>query len=193
MRSGGRMTIRRPVQVVLLGLTLCAVSPLAAQTVEPAPDVAATSDGASNRDYLYGIALGTLGFFGGGLVGYAAASSCSGDDYCEFRGFLIGAAVGGTLGMATGVHLGNDRKGSLLLDMLTGAGVWGVGIGTAALTGWDDTATLIAAIGVPIAQLFATVAVERSTGRSREARRSLEISAGPDLQGGVTIVASLRF
>ena len=187
------MTIRRFIQTILVGLILCGAAPLAAQTVEPARDSTAMSDDSSNRDYLYGIALGTLGFFSGGMVGWAAASGCSADDYCEFRGFLLGAAIGGTLGMATGVHLGNDRKGNLLLDMLTGAGVWGIGIGTAALTGWDDTATLIAAIGVPVAQLFATVAVERATGRAREARRSLEISAGPDLQGGAAIMVTYRF
>ena len=42
-------------------------------------------------------------------------------------------------------------------------------------------------------QLLTTVAVERATGRSRDAKRNLSLSAGPNLQGGLTLAASLRF
>ena len=138
--------------------------------------------------------MGLGGFFAGGLVGLALTSGCQGDDYCGLEGFLIGAAVGGTLGMAVGVHLGNDRRGSFPLDFLTGAGIWGIGIGAAALTDWDDTATLIAAIGVPIVQLLGTVAVERATGRSR-ARSSaglVSLYVGPQPGGGAVLAASVR-
>ncbi len=183
----------RLLRVALLALALGA-NPLVAQSVSTIPDTTVTTEEDSpEKAYLLGVGIGMGGFLAGGLAGLAATSGCTGDDYCGARGFLIGAAVGGTLGMALGVHLGNDRRGSLPLDMLTGAAVWGIGIGGAALSDWDDTVTFIAAIGVPIVQLLTTVAVERATGRSRDAKRNLSVSAGPNLQGGLTLAASLHF
>lgn len=182
-----------PGWLAFLALVPCLwAHPVAAQTAEPEP-ADSTEAPRLGTVYAYGAAGGVAGFFAGGLVGLAFSYDCTGDDYCGLRGFLIGAAVGGTLTMALGVHLGNDRRGSLPLDMLTGAAVWGVGIGTAAATGWDDSVTLIAAIGVPMAQLLATTAVERATGRSREAKRSVSVYGGPDLHGGVVVGASLTF
>ncbi len=176
------------VYLLSLAAPLPAQVPDAESTAESAPEGASTG-----RMYLYGTGLGLVGFFAGGSVGLALSSNCTGDDYCEFRGFLLGAAVGGTTAMALGVHLGNDRRGSFPLDLFTGAAIWGAGIGTAAATGWDDTVTLVVAIGVPIAQLLATTAVERATGRSREAKRSVSVYGGPDLRGGVVVGASLTF
>jgi hypothetical protein len=184
-----------PSWLAVLALASClSAHPLGAQTAEPESAPANSTEAPElGTVYAYGAAGGLVGFFTGGLAGLAFSHDCTGDDYCGLRGFLIGAAVGGTLSMAVGVHLGNDRRGSLPLDMLTGAAVWGVGIGTAAATGWDDSVTLIAAIGVPIAQLLATTAVERATGRSRDAKRSMTLYGGPGLRGGAVFGASLTF
>ena len=37
--------------------------------------------------------------------------------------------MGGTLGMALGVHIGNGRRANLALDFLTASAVWGAGVG----------------------------------------------------------------
>jgi hypothetical protein len=57
--------------------------------------------------------------------------------------------------MALGVHLGNRRRGSLPLDVISG---------------WDGGVTTAAFVGIPIAQLAATVVVERASGRARARR-----------------------
>jgi hypothetical protein len=125
----------------------------------------------------FGVLLGGVGFLAGGAVGYAIASSCQAgtpnpDDWCAVEGTLIGAAIGGTSGMALGVHLGNGRRGSLALDLLTGAAVWGLGIGIAAgaKPDWGSPLFWTLSLGIPVGQLAATVAVERAVGRSRGGR-----------------------
>ncbi len=143
--------------------------------------------------YLYGAGLGIGGFLVGGLIGGVLATDCTGHDQCELEAAFYGAAIGGTLGMATGVHLGNDRRGLLWLDMLTGAAIWGVGYAIAAGSGWDSTVTTITFIAIPITQLVSTVAVERAAGRARDPDRDVTISVGPDLRGGASLFASLKF
>jgi hypothetical protein len=74
------------------------------------------------------------------------------------------------LGMALGVHVGNRRRGSFGLDVLTGAAVWGAaGIVIAAAGGWDQDLGFMV-FAVPITHLATTVAVERAVGRSRARR-----------------------
>jgi hypothetical protein len=188
------MAVRAHVVGVLLALVLSAGS-LSAQSIDPTPlPDNGLEQSSPGRSYLLGAALGAAGFAAGGLVGFSLdLTDCTNQDYCGFDGLFIGGAIAGTLGLAWGVHLGNDRRGSLPLDMLTAAAIWGVGMGGAALSGWEEPYTLIAAIGVPIAQLFATVAVERVTGRSRSEQRSVSVYAAPNLQGGATLSASVRF
>jgi hypothetical protein len=124
-----------------------------------------------------GVLLGGAGVLAGGVVGYAIASSCQGstpnpDDWCAVEGTLIGAAIGGTSGMALGVHLGNGRRGSLALDLLTGAAVSALGVGVAAGTrpDWGSPLFWTLSLGIPVVQITATVAVERAVGRSRGGR-----------------------
>ena len=120
---------------------------------------------------LGGLGLGAAGFLaGGGAAFYVADRSCSPyDDCCPPAYGLVGAAAGASLGMALGVHLGNDRRGSYFLDALTGAAVWGLGIAVTAGSGWDESASLMATL-IPVAQITATVAVERSVARARARR-----------------------
>ncbi len=142
-----------------------------------------------------GVGLGLAGWAAGGFTASYLAKDCSDheDDYCQLTAFLIGAAVGGTFGMALGVHVGNDRRGSLALDFLSGALVWGTGIGLAWATGWDEEVTTAAAITVPIAQLAVTVLVERATGRSRAGNRTVGIAIFPQQNGRTGLGASVKF
>jgi hypothetical protein len=124
-----------------------------------------------------GVLLGGVGFLAGGAVGYRIASSCQSgtpnpDNWCAVEATLIGAAIGGTSGMALGVHLGNGRRGSLALDLLTGGAVGGLGMVIAASSQRDHGGALTRTLyfGIPVGQLAATVAVERAVGRSRARR-----------------------
>jgi hypothetical protein len=132
-----------------------------------------------------GAGLGAAGFVLGGLAGYGIARA--GDDYCEdwcgFPEAMLGAAVGGTLGMALGVHLGNKRRGSFALDFLVGALVWGAGIGVVALSDGDETVGTIAAITIPVAQLAGTIWVERSVGQKRSRSQDVAVSIVPHRDG----------
>lgn len=142
-----------------------------------------------------GAALGLGGFAVGGLLGIAI-TDCPGSDegLCALEGAFFGAAVLGTFGLATGVHLGNDRRGSYGLDLLTAGGVWCLSIGLLAATGWGDTATAVTFVALPIAQLFATAAVERDIGDRRARKRSapeLGLTLAPG--GGVALAGRWKF
>jgi len=155
---------------------------------EPAGDSPWPSIGA-------GVGLGLGGWAVGGFSAAFLARDCSDheDDYCEITAFLIGAAIGGTFGMALGVHAGNGWRGSLALDFLSGALVWGAGIGLAAASGWDDPLTTIVAVTVPVAQLATTVLVERATGRSRARNQTIGALILPLRDGRMGLGASVRF
>jgi ABC-type uncharacterized transport system permease subunit len=112
-----------------------------------------------------GLVLGGVGFVLGAGIAAAVAQDCTSSEYSVWEAAFYGAAAGGTLGMATGVHLGNGRRGNLLLDLLTAAAVWGIGIGIAAASDWNNTVTRVAFVSIPVAQLTATIAVERALGR----------------------------
>jgi hypothetical protein len=138
-----------------------------------------------------GIGLGLVGFVAGGAAGYGLSSNCSGE-LCQLPAMFFGAAAGGTLGMALGVHLGNRRQGNLAIDFLAGAGVWGIGITTIVLTGgWKPPTTTVAAVAVPVAQLVTTVLVEQATSRPRTVQTS--VSLVPDGHGGAMLVLGVPF
>lgn len=143
-----------------------------------------------------GAAIGIGGFLAGGLLGIAIAD-CPGsedDGLCALEGGFFGAAALGTIGLATGVHLGNDRRGSFGLDVLTAAGIWGLSIGVLAATGWDDTATTVTFVALPIVQLFATVAVEQAVGDRRvRDRGGLELGLTLAPEGGLALAGGLSF
>jgi hypothetical protein len=107
-----------------------------------------------------GLLMGTIGFLGGGLVG-AKIDQASSDGYEEWDGiygFLIGAPIGESLLLPVGVHLANGRRGNLPLSMLASIGITAAGIALAASA--EDAKILVA---IPIAQLAACIAIERST------------------------------
>lgn len=133
-----------------------------------------------------GITLGILGFALGGVVGNAVAD-CPVDHQCRTTGILLGAAAGGTLGMALGVHLGNKSRGDFFRSFITGAAVWAGGIGILALGG-DGAVLSLALVAVPVLQMVTMVAVERSTARqkeaaSRQAHEGITVGITPVLYG----------
>src|SRR5947199_5203711 len=66
--------------------------------------------------------LGLLGWGVGAVAGHAIQGDCF-DEYCGLEGIFYGGAAGGGMGLAVGAHLGNRRRGSFPLDVLTsGAG-----------------------------------------------------------------------
>jgi len=145
------------------------------------------------RPLLTGAGLGVAGFFAGGYTGVLLSRGCDSHEYCSLEAAFYGAAAGGTLGLALGVHLGNRRRGSFALDFLTGAAVWGAGIGLAAVSDWDDTVVWTAFVLVPIAQLASTVAVERAVGRSRSRGRTAAFTVVPTGPRGALLLGSISF
>lgn len=121
----------------------------------------------------YGLAagFGILGFFAGG---YAALEATK-DDCDEFECIdtvVYGAAAAGTIGVGIGSHLGNGRRGNVVLDILMAVGIWGAGIGPLIIAGDPNNAYgTIMFISVPIAQVLVTTTVERAVGRSKARER----------------------
>jgi hypothetical protein len=127
----------------------------------------------------YGLAagIGVLGFLAGG---YAVIEATK-DDCDEFEcldSAFYGAAIAGTIGVGIGSHLGNGRRGNVVLDILTAAGIWGVGIGPLFTTGDPNHAYgTIMFFTVPIAQVLVTTMVERAVGRSKARKRRDRLQA----------------
>src|SRR5204863_1465661 len=164
-RRGGPMRHRLS---ILAPLALVAVAAAQAQRLAPSPvslpQPADTEPSTVLASVGAGLGLGVVGFLAGGAAGLGLSHNCSGE-LCQLPAMFFGAAAGGTLGMALGVHLGNGRRGNLATDCLAGAGVWGIGMTTLLLTGgWKPTGTTVLAVAVPVAQLVTTVLVEQATG-----------------------------
>lgn len=140
-----------------------------------------------------GLGLGLVGFTAGALAAAEMAEGCSSHEFCQLEAAFYGAAAGGTFGMALGVHLGNMRRGNVAVDFVTGAAIWGAGIGIAAASGWDDTVTTVAFVMIPIVQLVSTVAVERAIGRSRLRGRRVSVSLVPRVDGGAMFVGRVVY
>jgi hypothetical protein len=150
--------------------------------------------GSAGAAIVAGLGLGLAGFLVGGLTAASTVKDCphsEGPCSRQLEAAFYGAATGGTFGMALGVHLGNHRRGNLALDFLTGAAVWGAGVGIAAASGWDTGVTVGAFVAIPIIQLASTVKVERAVGRSRA--RRLSVFVAPQRSGRTTFGASVPF
>ena len=140
-----------------------------------------------------GALLGLGGWVAGGIIGVAAQGDCYELD-C-LGGFILGAAAGGTVGVALGTHLGNRRRGSFPLDVLSGAAVWGASLGAFYLVGHDldEPASVAVWIIEPILQFVTTVAVERATGRARSRRQGPQVSVIPQRDGRFALGLSVSF
>jgi hypothetical protein len=111
------------------------------------------------RPAVAGLAAGAAGGVLGGTLGVMIAD-CSGTG-CAGP-FILGAALGEAVALPLGVHLAG-RRGSYPAGVLTSVGVAAAGIFTMAFAEADVAAQGIVVI-VPIAQLIATIAVDRRTG-----------------------------
>ncbi|HEU0076423.1 MAG TPA: hypothetical protein VFQ76_02165 [Longimicrobiaceae bacterium] len=120
--------------------------------------------GGLGRPVLGGIAGGALGAGVGFLGGLTAARTCEGDEICLLPA-MAGAVVGETLGVPLGVHLAEGRRGSYPLAALASVGVTAVGLGAMAAVDNTGASAQGIAILVPVAQLWASIAVERRTAR----------------------------
>ncbi len=179
----------------ILALTVTVASPGHARELAPSVGVSgqerSQDQGSWTKPVLAGIGLGAAGFLAGGLIG-GALSYDSDTEYSGLAGAFIGSQIGGTLGMATGAHLGNHRRGNLALDFLTGAAIWGAGIGLV-VASQDATVGPAVFVVIPIAQILGTVAVERAVGQRRLRRGDIAVAVVPTASGGAVFVASVAF
>jgi hypothetical protein len=106
-----------------------------------------------------GIVGGSAGLFGGLLAGVALdhTHTCMGED-CSLGQALVGAAVGETIGLAVGAHIGSASRGNLALAVLTSAGISAAGILALRHPGRAAPAIMIT---IPVLQLAAVSALER--------------------------------
>lgn len=148
-----------------------AIDPLPALLVPPTMNAAAAMaqtdtaqpKGRSSAVLAFGGVLGGgLGMFAGMLGGALLDGDPDPDciDFCFGPGLVYGFLLGEAVGIATGVHLANGRRGSLPLSALTSAGVLAVGLVAA-----SEQPEL--ALVVPIGQIIGAVNVERRTARGR--------------------------
>jgi hypothetical protein len=118
------------------------------------------------------VAGGVLGLLAGAAAGaltgtFLYSSSCTG--YCETGGIAAvgGAAVGATIGIPLGVHLGNDRRGSFPLSLVSTLAIAGAGLGGALLVETMDSDAAVGAgyvalgVAVPLAQITASILIHR--------------------------------
>jgi len=98
-----------------------------------------------------------VGAFGGGLIG-AEIDGDSGLDAAE--GAVIGGVIGTSLAIPAAVHLANGSRGnlrrSMLVSTLVGGALLGLGIAV-------ERGELV--LAAPLAQLIASVLIERDSGR----------------------------
>ena len=121
--------------------------------------------GSNAKMAAYGLLTGAAGFLVGGLVGAALSGEPNQTD--SWVESLQGAMVGGTmtesLMLPVGVHLANDRRGDLLLSMPASflIGAAGAFVGRRFESTGRAWPVLVL---TPIAQLVASIAIERNTG-----------------------------
>jgi hypothetical protein len=104
---------------------------------------------------------GAAGFFAGAMVGGSVENRffpCHCDDP-GLMGVLWGAAIGESVGLAVGAHVGNGRRGNLGEDLVASLGMGAVGIAVA--FGVGEAGLLF----VPVVQVVAVATTELTAGR----------------------------
>jgi len=109
-----------------------------------------------------GVLGGGLGLLLGGVAGAAIAEVRGCTSFACGLGYpLLGAAVGETVGLSSGVYLGTERRGSYLLTLLGGLATTVVVVGVGGnLVGSDADPLTLAA--VPVLQLAITILIAQS-------------------------------
>lgn len=126
----------------------------------PPQTAPATHRPSVGRPILGGLLGGSVGFWSGLFIaGNIAEENCDNEDInCLLTSILAGAAIGESVLMPVGIHLGNGRRGNLPLGLLASAGIAGLGIAATAATA--EPAFLVSAA---VGQLVVGVWVERRT------------------------------
>jgi hypothetical protein len=123
------------------------------------------SQASTTRLVASGLIGGAAGLAIGGLAG-AVIGGTNSEGEEEWIDAVWGSAIGGTvaesIGLAAGVHLSNRREGSLLLGMLASLAIGGVGLAVLA-ENQDPPIAPVVLIATPLAQLAATIGIERAT------------------------------
>jgi len=165
-RDRNRYAARLLATTLMLALVTGGSTGLSAQEVsKPAAAQTGRSDEGSRwASYGMGLGFGMAGFTLGAIIGAQFEGSCQ-ELECFDEAFVVGSALG-SIGVATGIHLGNGSRGNIWLDLLAsvGSGMAGAGI---ALAIDDDPGSAIVAVTTVVVQLALTTEVERATGRAR--------------------------
>lgn len=117
-----------------------------------------------------GVVGGAAGLLVGGRLG--GDLTCAGaepeDDLCFLPGAFLGGTVGMSLGVPTGAHLANGRRGDWLRGTAASLTVWGAGVGLMAAMGFEGPGAVVTFAAVPLGQLVAATAIERDTSTTEE-------------------------
>lgn len=112
---------------------------------------------------LGGLLGGAAGFVGGFYVGALLADGDDADDLDFLSGGVAGATIGEGLLLPLGVHLANDRQGSFLTSAAASLAIAAAGLLALQAAHYDPPAAPIVLVAVPVAQLVASIAIERAT------------------------------
>jgi hypothetical protein len=120
--------------------------------------------GSNAKMAAYGALTGAAGLLIGGFVGAALMGDrAEGDSWVDaLQGAVVGGTMGESLMLPVGVHLANDRRGSLLLSMPASLAI-GVAGATLARNTDSKTKNLPILILTPVLQLVASIAIEKNT------------------------------
>lgn len=110
-----------------------------------------------------GLAGGAVGAVAGFYLGALMASGDDGDDLDFLSGAVAGAVIGEGLLLPLGVHLANRQAGSYTTSALVSLGLAAAGLAALEAVHYDPPGAPIVLIVVPVAQIAASIAIERAT------------------------------
>lgn len=110
-----------------------------------------------------GLAGGAVGAVAGFYLGALMASGDDGGDLDFLSGAVAGAAIGEGLLLPYGVHLANRKAGSYPVSALVSLGLAAAGLAALEAVHYDPPGAPIVLVAVPVAQIAASIAIERAT------------------------------